>query len=36
MRHRSFAALAGTLLVAAFAPAVAAANTGVGTAPGES
>ena len=35
MRHRPFAVLAGTLLIAAFAPAAAGADTGVGTAPGE-
>ena len=35
MRHRGFAALAGTLLIAALAPAVAGADTGVGTAPGD-
>ena len=35
MRHRGFAALAGTLLIAALAPAVAGANTGIGTAPGD-
>ena len=35
MRHRGLAALAGTLLIVAFAPAAAGAYTGVGTAPGE-
>ena len=35
MRHRGSPLLAGTLLVAAIAPAVAGADTGVGTAPGE-
>ena len=35
MRHRPFAVLAGTLLIAAFAPAGAGANTGVGSAPGD-
>ena len=35
MRHRGLAALLGTLLVVACAPAAAGANTGVGTAPGE-
>ena len=35
MRHRGLAALAGTLLVVACAPAAAGADTGVGTAPGE-
>ena len=35
MRHRGLAALAGTLLIAAFAPAAAGAYTGVGTAPGD-
>ena len=35
MRHRGLAALAGTLLIVAFAPAAAGADTGVGTAPGE-
>jgi aminopeptidase N len=35
MLHRGLAAAAGILLVVAIAPAVAGANTGVGTAPGE-
>ena len=35
MRHRGLAALLGSLLVVACAPAAAGAATGVGTAPGE-
>jgi hypothetical protein len=35
MLHRGRAALLGTLLVVACAPAAAGASTGVGTAPGD-